>query len=81
MEEIRQCFSFILLARQEVFLGTKLYLKALKLMRNFSFNSPHDVIDLSYNLAYLLAIAFSSDMMNDLVRVVLSPPAEAIAAS
>jgi hypothetical protein len=37
-------------------------------------------MDLGGNLAYQLADAFSSDMMNDLVRVVSSPPNEAIAA-
>jgi hypothetical protein len=39
------------------------------------------VIDLKGSLAYQLAAAFSSDIMNDLMRVVLSPPNEAIAAS
>jgi hypothetical protein len=39
------------------------------------------VIDLGGSLAYQLATAFSSDMMNDLARVVSAPPNEAIAAS
>jgi hypothetical protein len=39
------------------------------------------VIDLGGSLAYQLADAFSSDMMNDLVRFVLSPSNKAIAAS
>jgi hypothetical protein len=39
------------------------------------------VMDLGGNLANQLVAAFSSDMMNDLVRVVSSPPDEAIAAS
>jgi hypothetical protein len=39
------------------------------------------VIDLGGSLAYQLVVAFSSDMMNDLGRVVLSPPNEAIVAS
>jgi hypothetical protein len=38
-------------------------------------------MDLDGSLAYQLAAAFSRDMMNDLVRVVSSPPDEAIAAS
>jgi hypothetical protein len=38
-------------------------------------------MDLDDSLAYQLAAAFSRDMMNDLVRVVSSPPDEAIAAS
>jgi hypothetical protein len=38
-------------------------------------------MDLGCNLAYQVAVAFSSDMMNDLVRVVSSPPTEAIEAS
>jgi hypothetical protein len=41
----------------------------------------HDAMDLSGSLAYQLAAIFSSDVMNDLVRVVLSPPNKAIAAS
>jgi hypothetical protein len=41
----------------------------------------HDVIDLGDSLAYQLVAALSSDMMNDLARLVLSPPNEAIAAS
>jgi hypothetical protein len=40
-----------------------------------------DMIDLSGSLAYQLAVAFLSDIMNDLTRVVLSPLIEAIAAS
>jgi hypothetical protein len=55
--------------------------KPWKLTRNFSLSCAHDVIDLSGNLAYQLAIAFSSVMINDLVRVISSPPNEAIAAS
>jgi hypothetical protein len=39
------------------------------------------VIDLNGSLVYQLAVAFSSDIMNDLVRVVSSPPNKAIAAS
>jgi hypothetical protein len=39
------------------------------------------VIDPGYSLAYQLAAAFSSVMMNDLTRVVSSSPAEAIAIS
>jgi hypothetical protein len=38
-------------------------------------------MDLGGSLAYQLAATFSRDMMNDLVRVVLSPPDEAIVAS
>jgi hypothetical protein len=41
----------------------------------------HDVMDLGGSLANQLAAVFSSDMINDLVRVVSSPPNEAIAAS
>jgi hypothetical protein len=41
----------------------------------------HGVIDLGGSHAYQLAAVFSSDMMNDLVRVVSSPLNEAIAAS
>jgi hypothetical protein len=41
----------------------------------------HDVMDLGGNLTYQLAIAFSRDMMNDLVRVVSSSLDKAIAAS
>jgi hypothetical protein len=40
----------------------------------------HDLMDLGGSLAYQLAIAFSSDMINDLGRVILSPLNEAIAA-
>jgi hypothetical protein len=39
------------------------------------------VIDLKGSLAYQLGAAFSSDMMNDLARVVKSQPNEDIAAS
>jgi hypothetical protein len=39
------------------------------------------VIDLEGSLAYQLAAAFLSDMLNDLARVVSSPPNEDIAAS
>jgi hypothetical protein len=39
------------------------------------------VMDLLGSLAYQLATAFSSDMINDLATVVSSPPNEAIAAS
>jgi hypothetical protein len=38
-------------------------------------------MDLGGNLAYQLAAAFSSDMMNDLVSVVSFPLNEAIVAS
>jgi hypothetical protein len=38
-------------------------------------------MDLNGSLAYKLVVAFSRDMMNDLVRVVSSPPDEAIATS
>jgi hypothetical protein len=38
-------------------------------------------MDLGDSLAYQLAAAFLSDMINDLARVVLSPLNEAIAAS
>jgi hypothetical protein len=38
------------------------------------------VIDLGCNLAYQFAIVPSSDIMNDLVRVVSLPPDEAIVA-
>jgi hypothetical protein len=41
----------------------------------------HDVIDLDSNLAYQLAIVFSSNMINDLARFVSSPQNDAIAAS
>jgi hypothetical protein len=37
-------------------------------------------MDLGCNLPYQLATKFSSDMMNDLVRVVPFPPADAIEA-
>jgi hypothetical protein len=37
-------------------------------------------MDLGGSLAYQLATAFSRDMMNDLTRVVSSPPDEGIAA-
>jgi hypothetical protein len=48
---------------------------------NFSLSYAHDVMDLGGSLAYQFAAAFSSDMMNDLASVVLSPPNEAIAVS
>jgi hypothetical protein len=38
-------------------------------------------MDLSGSLAYQLAATFLRDMMNDLVRIVSSPPEEAITAS
>jgi hypothetical protein len=38
-------------------------------------------MDLSGSLAYQLVAAFSRDMINDLVRIVSSPPDEAITAS
>jgi hypothetical protein len=38
-------------------------------------------MDLGSSLAYQLAAAFSRDMMNDLARVVSSPPDKAIATS
>jgi hypothetical protein len=44
-------------------------------------NCAHDVIDLKGSLTYQLAATFLSDIMNDLVRVVSSPPNEVIAAS
>jgi hypothetical protein len=50
-------------------------------MRNFSFNWPLDVIDLSCSLVYQFVATFLSDMMNDLVRVVSFSPDETIAAS
>jgi hypothetical protein len=50
-------------------------------MRNFSFNCPWDVIDLSCSPVYQLAAAFSSYIMNDLVRVVSSRSDETIMAS
>jgi hypothetical protein len=50
-------------------------------MMNFSFNWAQDVIDLACSRAYQFTTTLSSDMMNDLVRVVLSPPDEAFAAS
>jgi hypothetical protein len=50
-------------------------------MRNFSFNWPQEVIDLSYNLAYQFVVVLSSDMMNDFTKVISFPPDEAIAAS
>jgi hypothetical protein len=55
--------------------------KPWKLIRNFSFNWPQDVIDLGYDRVYQFAATLSSDMMNDLVRVVSSPPDKAIATS
>jgi hypothetical protein len=55
--------------------------KPQKFTRNLSFSCPQDVMDLSCNFAYQLVAAFSRDMMNDFVRVVSSPPAEAIEAS
>jgi hypothetical protein len=39
------------------------------------------VMDLGGSLANQLTAVFSSDMMNDLARVVSSPPNEAIVAS
>jgi hypothetical protein len=41
----------------------------------------HDVIDLGDSLAFQLAATLSSDVINDLARVISSPPNEAIAAS
>jgi hypothetical protein len=38
-------------------------------------------MDLDGNLMYQLVVAFSRDMINDLVRVVSFPPDEAIMAS
>jgi hypothetical protein len=55
--------------------------KPWKLTRNFSLRCANDVMDLRGNLAYQLATAFSSDVINVLVRIVSSPPNEAIAAS
>jgi hypothetical protein len=48
---------------------------------NFSFSCAHDMIDLEGSLMYQFANAFLSDMMNDLVKVVSSPPNETIVAS
>jgi hypothetical protein len=48
---------------------------------NFSFNCAHDMIDLGGSLAYHLAAAFSSVVMKDLARVVLSPSNDVITAS
>jgi hypothetical protein len=48
---------------------------------NFSLSCAHDAMDLGGSLAYQLAVAFLSYMMNDLARVILSSPNEAIAAS
>jgi hypothetical protein len=55
--------------------------KPWNLTRKFSFSCPQDVMDLRCNLAYQLAAAFLSGMMNDLARVLSSPPVEAIEAS
>jgi hypothetical protein len=55
--------------------------KPWKLTRNFSLSYAHDAMDLGGNVAYQLVPAFLRDMMNDLVRVVSSPPDEVIAAS
>jgi hypothetical protein len=54
--------------------------KPWKFTRNFSFSCAHEKIDLGGSLAYQFAFAFLSDMMNDFVRVVSSPPNEAIVA-
>jgi hypothetical protein len=43
-------------------------------------SSAHDVMDLGASLIYQAA-TFSRDMMNDLARVVSSPPDEAIVVS
>jgi hypothetical protein len=55
--------------------------KPWKLTRNFSLICAHDAMDLGSNLVYQLATSFLRDMMNDLARVVSSPPDEAITAS
>jgi hypothetical protein len=55
--------------------------KPWKLTRNFSLSCAHDAMDLGGSLAYQLAAAFMRDMMNDLARVVSSPPDKAIVAS
>jgi hypothetical protein len=41
----------------------------------------NDVMDLGGSLVYQLVAVLSSDMINDLARVITSPPNEAIAAS
>jgi hypothetical protein len=56
-------------------------LEALEIDKNFFFQLPQDVMDLGCSLAYQLAAAFLSDIVNDLARVVSSPLDEAIAAS
>jgi hypothetical protein len=70
-----------LLAGEKIFFCTDVYLESWKLTRNFSCRCAHDVMDLGGTLAYQLATAFSSDMINDLARVVSSPLNKAIAAS
>jgi hypothetical protein len=55
--------------------------KPWKLTRNFSLSYAQDALYLGGNLAYQLAAAFSRDMMNDLARVVSSPPDKAIMTS
>jgi hypothetical protein len=49
-------------------------------MREFYFNWPQEVIDVGCNIMDQFAAELSSDMMNDLVKVVPFPPDEAIAA-
>jgi hypothetical protein len=55
--------------------------KPWKLTRNFSLRCAHDVMDFRGNLVYQLAAVFSTHMINDLARVVSSPPNEATSAS
>jgi hypothetical protein len=55
--------------------------KPWKLTKNFSLSCAHDVMDLGGSLVYQLVAVLSSDMINDLARVITSPLNEAIAAS
>jgi hypothetical protein len=50
-------------------------------LRPPSLGCAHDAMDLGDSLTYQLAVAFSRDIMNDLARVVSSPPDEAITTS
>jgi hypothetical protein len=43
-------------------------------MRNFFFNWPQEVINLSCSLVYQFAVALLIDMMNDFVKVISFPP-------
>jgi hypothetical protein len=47
--------------------------KPWNLTSNFYLSYAHDVMDLGGSLAYQLATTFSSDMINDLARVIWSP--------